>query len=163
MCHGFVFLKFFFFFSFISLFPRRPFTLLYTQVVFSPFDDHVEILSFFFRPSLSVTVTNFREQIELPIAMQQSAKPRFNHELRKHSTGRQNIKKKDKKRGERGGHPSVPAGAQLVSTAVGRVNASGCQTTDTITSFLTNKRDDLAAKQFSAFETSDGFVDGHPS
>lgn len=44
-----------------------------------PFD-HV-ILSFF--PSFPlVTVTNLQEQIELPIAMQQSAKAPFNHELR---------------------------------------------------------------------------------
>lgn len=47
-----------------------PFTLLYEQVSFSfylDFNDYMEILSFWI---ILVTVTNFLEQIELPIAMQ---------------------------------------------------------------------------------------------
>lgn len=65
---------FFFFFTYYLAFPsttlycstRRFWFYFFCLFVFFPIRWSCEILSFFF-PSLSVTVTNFQEQIELPI------------------------------------------------------------------------------------------------
>lgn len=53
--------------------------------------------------------------------------------------------------------PTPPAGTALVPTAADPAHASGCQPTETITSFLTNKRDGGAAERSPALETSGGF------
>lgn len=107
MCHGFVFRKFLFifFFSFDSM-------ALYSAVCADfvlfhlDFNDHMryclDLFLFFF-----VTVTNFLEQIELPLAMQQSAKTCLDHELRTIHEGTSNVK----------GEPTPSALRQFVSTA----------------------------------------------